>query len=150
MCLKYLQTRNKRLSLRHLHCCKAKCICKLNVSSTIEQNVSNYFNLCDGGYFAESKPSGLGLSSPGADQVKSAFFDFINKTIISLAILPASFHSALKMSPWIIVIRYLDSCGLEELTALNGRVSGFQFQWVLIETSGKLLCSQECGPALCI
>lgn len=68
-------------------------------------------------------------------------FDFINKNIISLAIFPASFDSALKRSSQIIVIQYFDSCGSEELTVENGRISGFQFQWVLIDTSGNLFCS---------
>lgn len=52
---------------------RRRCICKLNVSTSVEGNVSSYFNLCDGCYFAESKLSGLGLSSPGTDQVESAF-----------------------------------------------------------------------------
>lgn len=68
-------------------------------------------------------------------------FDFINKNIVSLAIFPASFDSVLKRSSQIIVIQYLDSCGSEELTVVNDRISGFQFQWVLIDTSGNLFCS---------
>lgn len=73
MCLKYIQTGSKCLSLQHLHSYKVKPICKLNVSSPIEQNVSNYINLCDGCYFAESKLSVLGSSSLRTDHVESAF-----------------------------------------------------------------------------
>lgn len=71
--------------------------------------------------------------------------DFINKNIISLAIFPASFHSALKRSSQLTVIQYLDSCGSEGLTVVNGRISGFQLQWVLMIHLEICFVPQKCG-----